>query len=98
MNVIHTTSQDLELQSAPTLAKRPVKVLLVEADSALAHTVLGHLAGTLRVQAEVTHATSLARLCVPAAEQFHTILLDLDCTTALRPKSARRYGNTVARR
>ncbi|HEY0068901.1 MAG TPA: GAF domain-containing protein [Chloroflexia bacterium] len=87
MNVLPTTSQGLELQPVAASAKRPVKVLLVEADAMRAEAVLGHLAGTLRVRAEVTHATRLAEaLAYLRGEQFHTILLDLDLPDGSPPE------------
>lgn len=56
-----------------------MKVLLVEADASMSDVVLGHLAGTLRVQAQVTHATGLSQAITWLRTlQFHTILLDLD--------------------
>lgn len=75
------------MQTAPTPAQQTVKVLLVEAATAHAGSVLGHLAGTLRVQAEVTHVSRLteAVACL-RDEQFHVILLDLDLPDGSPPE------------
>ncbi|HEX8599476.1 MAG TPA: GAF domain-containing protein [Chloroflexia bacterium] len=79
MKVIPTTSPDLQVQPARTLTRQPVKVLLVEVDPAQAEAVQAHIAGTLRVQAQVTHATGLSQAITWLRTlQFHTILLDLD--------------------
>ncbi|MEA2576312.1 MAG: hypothetical protein QOH93_3610 [Chloroflexia bacterium] len=87
MKVTPTTSPDLQVQPTRSIAKQPIKLLLVEADPAQANMVLGHLAGTLRVQADVTHATGLSQAITwLRAEQFHTILLDLDLPHASPPE------------